>query len=236
MENLFYQPEISNGSLFLDQDESKHCAKVLRKRPGEVIPVTDGKGTCYTVKLTDVAQHKCAFTIQSQIIQTKQNYHIHLAISPTKNADRMEWMVEKCVEVGIDTITFLHCRNTERMTFKTDRVERIALSAMKQSQRYYMPTIEPLLPFKEFTNQQQDHTEKFIAYVDLTNPNHLFHSAIPRQHYVILIGPEGDFTEEELRLAEASGFKKVSLGEYRLRTETAGLTACQILNLVNLIE
>jgi 16S rRNA (uracil1498-N3)-methyltransferase len=236
MENLFYQPEISNGLFFLDHDESKHCARVLRKRPGEVIQVTDGKGTCYAVSLTDVDQHKCSFTIQSKKIQERPNYSIHLAISPTKNADRMEWMVEKCVEVGVDTITFIQCRNTERKVFKTDRVERIALSAMKQSQRYFMPTIEPLLPFKEFTNQQQDHTEKFIAYVDRTNPNHLFHSAIPGQHYVILIGPEGDFTEEELRLAKASGFKKVSLGRYRLRTETAGLTACQILNLVHLME
>jgi 16S rRNA (uracil1498-N3)-methyltransferase len=232
METLFYQPEISNGSLFLDRDESKHCARVLRKRPGEVIQVTDGKGTCYAVFLTDVDQHKCSFTIQSKKIQERANYSIHLGISPTKNADRMEWMVEKCVEVGIDTITFLQCNNTERKAFKTDRVERIALSAMKQSQRWYAPVISPLIPFTEFIHQQ-DSEEKYIAYVDLTNPNHLFNMARPGQHYVILIGPEGDFTEEELSLAESTGFKKVSLGKNRLRTETAGLTACQILNLVN---
>lgn len=233
MDTLFYQPEISSGSLFLDHDESKHCAKVLRKRQGEVIQVTDGKGICYSVKLTVVDQHKCFFSIQSQEHIARQNYHVHLAISPTKNADRIEWMVEKCVEIGVDAITFLQCRNTERKVFKTDRVERIALSAMKQSQRYYMPTISPFFPFTEFVSLQQEGHEKFIAFVDFTNPNHLFHLATPEQNYIILIGPEGDFTEEELRLAETSGFKKVSLGKNRIRTETAGVVACQILNLVN---
>jgi len=233
MENLFYQPNISNGSLFLDEDESRHCAKVLRKRPGDLIQVTDGNGVFYSVKLVAVDSHRCTFSVQSKVFNPKPNFHIHLAISPTKNADRMEWMTEKCVELGVDAITFIQCQNTERKVFKLDRIERIALSAVKQSQRSWMPVLNPLTSLTDFIQHQNETTEKFIAYVDPANPGHLIHTATPHQNYVILIGPEGDFTNDELILAETSGFKKVSLGKSRLRTETAGVAACHILTLVN---
>jgi len=233
MENLFYQPAIVTGIHYLDQEESKHCIRVLRKKQGENILITDGLGHLYKALITNPNPAKCEFTIQSVTEDPKRNYNIHLAISPTKNSDRIEWMVEKCVEIGIDEVTLLLCRNTEKKKFKTTRIEKLAISAMKQSHRGWLPKINPLTSFNDFIKSLPPNTTNYIAYVDQSNPNHLLHLAKPSEDYVVMVGPEGDFSPDEIDIATQQAFKKVSLGNYRLRTETAGLAVCQILNLIN---
>jgi 16S rRNA (uracil1498-N3)-methyltransferase len=230
--NLFYQPQIAQGILHLDPDESRHVVKVLRKKLGDKLHLTDGKGVFYEATITNPDTRKCVFDINKTIAEPKRNFVIHIAISPTKNTDRIEWFVEKSVEFGIDRITLLECDHTERQHIKVERLEKMAISAMKQSLKATLPAIHPLTSFRNFIISR-DESEKYIAHVDKENKSLLKNLVKPETSYVILIGPEGDFSDEELMLAEAEGFKKVSLGPSRLRTETAGLAACHILNLAN---
>ncbi|UII30577.1 16S rRNA (uracil(1498)-N(3))-methyltransferase [Fulvivirga ulvae] len=229
---IFYQPEIPAGVHSLDQEESRHCVKVLRHTTGDTIKVLDGKGSIYEARITTASPKACAFEIINTITQDKPAHYIHIAIAPTKNLDRMEWFIEKAVEIGIQEISFLLCKNSERRILKTDRLERKAVSALKQSQGAHMPRINELLPYPDFITKVQE-KRKYIAYVDFSNPAKLYHIAPPDDTYCILIGPEGDFTEDELELAIQNDFQKVSLGNSRLRTETAGLAACHMLNVIN---
>lgn len=229
--NLSYLPEIANGHTHLDAEESRHVIKVLRKVTGDELAITDGKGFFYQARIANADAKKCSFEIVSKKELPKKNYFIHIAIAPTKNADRMEWFVEKAVEIGIDKITFFQSKTSERKTINLERVEKIAISAMKQSQQVWLPIISGIVSFKELLKEKAD--QKFIAYVDPANPYHLKNVAKPIGDYLVLIGPEGDFSSEELHLALENKFQKVSLGTKRLRTETAGLVACQILNLLN---
>ncbi|MBX2963277.1 MAG: 16S rRNA (uracil(1498)-N(3))-methyltransferase [Cyclobacteriaceae bacterium] len=233
MENLFYQPDITQGADYLNPDEARHCTKVLRKKPGDVIMVTDGKGWFYNVLITASAIDRCTFAVQNSWKETPRNYSIHIAIAPTKSPDRIEWMVEKCVEIGVDEISFLHCANSERQNLKMERLQKIAISAMKQSIRATLPHLSPPVPFSVFINGINDSPQKFIGYVDSDNPIHLKQIALKDHRYLVLIGPEGDFSLSELTEAIDNGFQKVSLGNHRLRTETAGFTSCCILNLIN---
>ncbi len=230
--NLFYQPLLPHGALYLSPEESKHCVKVLRKQAGDPITVTDGQGFFYNSVIENPDIIRCTFSVKEKIREPERGFYIHIAISPTKNTERIDWFVEKAVEIGIDKITFLECKNTERPFLKRERLEKIAISAMKQSVKASLPVIENLHAFSDVI---RDVTEehRFIAYVDHTNPHHLKHDAEQNGRYLVLIGPEGDFTTNELGAALEKGFKKVSLGASRLRTETAGLVACHILNLVN---
>ena len=230
--NLFYQPLIPQGIFYLDPDESRHCIKVLRRSQGDVIRITDGAGSFYNAVITRSDPQQCWFDIRQQIKEPEKNFSIHIAISPTKNADRIEWFTEKAVEFGIDHITLLECKNTERVYLKTERLQKMAISAMKQSLKARLPKITGPMPFREVV-QKKAGAEGFIAFVDHTNPDHLKDLAKKDQHYIVLIGPEGDFSDDELHMAIDGGFTKVSLGNSRLRTETAGLAACHILNLVN---
>lgn len=230
--NLFYQPLITEGVLHLDADESRHCIKVLRKRSGEEIRITDGKGFFYEARITKTDDRQCTFQIDKKIKEPARNFTIHIAISPTKNADRIEWFVEKAVEIGIDSITLLTCERTERTFIKTERLEKLAVGAMKQSIKYTLPVINGVTSFSALVKTQTS-SSRFIAFVDHLNPHHLKDSIQPASDYLLLIGPEGDFTPDELSLAMLHDFKKVSLGPHRLRTETAGLAACHILNLIN---
>jgi 16S rRNA (uracil1498-N3)-methyltransferase len=154
---------------------------------------------------------------------------IHLAIAPTKNIDRMEWLVEKCTEIGIDKITFLRCKTSERPTVPLERLQKLALSAMKQSRQAWLPELVDMTSFKEFVGRVTE-PQRFIAFVDDANPLHLAGAATPDKDSVLLIGPEGDFTPEELHQATTNGFQKVSLGPNRLRTETAGLFGIALLS------
>lgn len=230
--NLFYQPLIPEGIHYLDAAESKHSTKVLRKKNGDSIQVTDGKGFLYFAFITKADPHQCFFEIQDKTGTPSRDYSIHIAISPTKNTDRLEWFVEKSVEFGVDIITLMECEHTERTHVKFERLEKLAISAMKQSLKLTLPTISGPIKLPEIIRKTSA-SLKFIACVDPLNPYHLKHAASPNANYLVLIGPEGDFSAGELKLAEENNFQKVSLGLSRLRTETAGLAACHILNLVN---
>jgi 16S rRNA (uracil1498-N3)-methyltransferase len=228
---LFYQPEIPDGVLHLDEEESRHCVKVLRKNSGDLIRVTDGKGAFYDVLITRADPRQCTFSIKEKYSEPVRDHHIHIAISPTKNADRIEWFVEKSVELGVDEITLMDCDNTERSHIKAARLKKVAISAMKQSLKAILPIVNDVTPFSEVLKFKKE--SGFIAYVDSSNPLHLKQAASGfKKNALVLIGPEGDFSKEELSLAQNAGFKKVSLGNSRLRTETAGIAACHILNLV----
>lgn len=231
--NLFYQPGIPEGVTSLDGDESRHCVKVMRQKSGDAIAITDGRGYFYDAVITKADPVQCFFEVRNRSKAAEKNFFIHLAISPTKSSDRIEWFVEKATEVGVDKISLMDCSNTERSFIKTDRLRKVAISAMKQSIKAVIPFIEDqLLQFTEVVEHCQEQ-EKCIAFVDPDNPLHLKDAVSQRSSYCILIGPEGDFSPEELKTATDHGFKKVSLGPSRLRTETAGLAACHVLNLIN---
>jgi 16S rRNA (uracil1498-N3)-methyltransferase len=225
---LFYQPDLSQNHCWLTEDESRHCVKVLRKREGELIAVTDGKGFFYDGIITKANAQRCEFEIQEKREERKKKFRIHLAIAPTKNPDRLEWLIEKATELGVDEITLIDCDHSERSFIKTERLLKVAISAMKQSQKATLPVINPLSSFASILGTVAD--QKFIAYVDHSNPKHLIREATKEKNYLICIGPEGDFSKEELEKALDQGFIKVSLGESRLRTETAGMAACCLLN------
>jgi len=229
--NLFYQPNIPQGIFHLNHEESHHAIRVLRMNEGQELNLTDGLGSFYLAKITKPDPKKCEFEIIGNKSVEPKPFHIHIAIAPTKNADRMEWFVEKAVEIGVDRISFMFCKNSERKVINHERIEKVAVSAMKQSQQAWLPKISEMIPFKEILKILAD--QKMIAYVDSSNPKHLQSVAKPEKRYLVLIGPEGDFSKEELELALQSGFEKVSLGQTRLRTETAGLVACHTLNLIN---
>lgn len=230
--NLFYQPRIAEGIHYLDEEESRHCSRVLRRKSGDLIRLTDGKGYFYEAVITDAAPRQCAFEIRESTAAPARDHHIHIAVSPTKNTDRIEWFVEKAVEIGIDRITPLDCAHTERSFIKQERLAKVAISAMKQSLKAYLPVIDPLTSFESILSLTSP-TNRYIAWVDKGNPQHLKNIAKGGLSYLVLIGPEGDFSVEEQALAIRHGFNQVSLGASRLRTETAALVACHILNLVN---
>jgi 16S rRNA (uracil1498-N3)-methyltransferase len=229
--NLFYQPGIPHGITHLDAEESRHAVRVLRLSEGDPLALTDGKGFFYATKITRADSKKCAFEILEKQEIKKRNFSIHLAIAPTKNADRIEWFVEKAVEIGIEEISFMLCKNSERKVMNMERISKVAVSALKQSQQAWLPRINEMAPFSKIFNSTAD--QKFIAHVDSANPTHLSSVTQRNKKYLVLIGPEGDFSNDELDMAIQHGFEKVSLGINRLRTETAGLAAIQILAMIN---
>lgn len=225
---LFYQPEIVNGIHHLDVDESRHAIKVLRLKVGQEIHLIDGLGTFYTANITTDNHRKCAFEITEKKAESKRTGYRHIAIAPTKNLDRTEWFIEKAVEIGVDRISFILTKNSERKVLKTERLVKKAISAMKQSIKASLPVIDEMVSLKEFLSATKG-KNKFIAYVDFDNPTEL--KSLVAENSLVLIGPEGDFTSDEVELALDKGFQKVSLGQSRLRTETAGIAAVHILNL-----
>lgn len=227
---LFYDPNIESNPV-LDEAEAKHATKVLRLGIGDVIQVVDGVGNLFTCKISEVNKRDCKLSILKKESFPKADKHIHIAIAPTKNPDRIEWFVEKCIEIGVQEITFLNCKRTERSKINRERINRIAVSAMKQSLNYWLPTINELIDFKSFLVSCEAGS-KMIAH--LNEGERHFIPTIPHKEasYCILIGPEGDFTDDEVQQAMDSGFVPVSLGESRLRTETAGMVSCVQLNLL----
>lgn len=206
--------------------------RVLRLRANDVIELTDGKGTSCQAVITNNDERKTGIRITRTTQVAKRSFSLHLAIAPTKNMDRMEWLVEKCTEIGVDRITFIRCQTSDRPTLAVDRLRKLAISAMKQSKQSWLPAVEEMIPFAEFIKHVSE-AQRFIAFVDEKNPRHLIREAKPDGDYVVLIGPEGDFTEDELNSAVTNGFVKVSLGPHRLRTETAGVYAVTVLNGLN---
>jgi len=230
--NLFYQPAIPEGAHYLDPDESRHAIKVLRLQPGDRLQLTDGKGSFYEATIILADSKKCCFSIAEKRTISPRKFSISIAIAPTKNIDRTEWFVEKAVELGIEEIHFMLCKNSERKSINLDRIQKIAISAMKQSGQCWLPMCHEIKPFHEVVTIVAN--QKFLCFVDQQNPDQLKTMAQPGKSYLVLIGPEGDFRHDELDLAISNGFTKVSLGPNRLRTETAALAACHTLNLINL--
>ena len=230
--SLFYAPEISE-SWELPQDEAAHCLRVLRLNVGDELEITDGKGTFYKAAISSIRGKRC-YVEPIEIIPAVKGWegYLHIAIAPTKNMERIEWLVEKAVEIGVDEITFLNCRFSERKTVKNERVERIVVSAMKQSLKAHKTVVNEMVDFNTFVSRSIE-GEKYIAHC-YEEKKILLNDAMQRGHHVtILIGPEGDFSQQEVRLAMQRGFVPVSLGSSRLRTETAGLVACHTFSIKN---
>ena len=231
--NIFYEPNIKE-ILRLNEDESRHAIKVLRLSAGDLLTVVDGRGGFYKCQINTPHDKKCEVKIVEEIQNFGlRDFYIHLIISPTKNLDRIEWMVEKCVEIGIDEISFIQTRYSERKEIKTIRIEKIAIGAMKQSLKAFLPKINEMISWKEFLKKDYTETYKMMAHLEEGDRKLIQQIAQPKGKYVILIGPEGDFSPEEINQAFEKGFVPVTLGESRLRTETAGLVACHALNIIN---
>lgn len=232
----FYAPDISINPI-LPESESQHCIKVLRMKPGDFIEVIDGKGYRYECQIIDAhTKRTLVKIINSENIPLSWNNNITIAVAPTKNMDRMEWLIEKLTEVGINNIVPLKCRYSERKEIKFERMEKIAISAMKQSLKAVLPKIEQMTTISDFI-KNNDATQKFIAYCSPSIPRLLFSKEYkPNKDTIILIGPEGDFSIDEITHAINNGYKPISLGDNRLRTETAALVSCQICHIINQIN
>lgn len=234
---LFYTPDIAT-SHFLSEEESAHCVRVLRYDRGDEILLTDGRGTTFHARIVNPHPRHCEFEIISQEKQEKtHNIYLHVAIAPTKNIERLEWMVEKCTEIGVDEITPLLCRFSERKNLRIDRLEKIVLSAAKQSLTPYMPKLNPLTDFatlmKLYGKEKHEEMDKYIAHCYKDEKRELKDAIQKGRDVLILIGPEGDFSEQEVETAITEGFVPVGLGRSRLRTETAGVVACHTAVLLN---
>ncbi len=231
--HLFYTPDITSGFYTLTEEESKHCTRVLRLQQGDTVYLIDGVGGLYTAIIQDANNKKCQLqVIDKQIEYGKLPYYSHIAVAPTKNMDRMEWFVEKAVEIGVSEITFLLCEHSERRNLRLDRLEKIAVSAMKQSQKGYLPLLHDMTPFHKFVHKSIPEST-FIAHLedDVTQSIKSYYK--PGQQHCVLIGPEGDFSATEIKNAYEVGIRPVTLGQSRLRTETAALVACHTLNVLH---
>jgi 16S rRNA (uracil1498-N3)-methyltransferase len=224
---LFIGHILSTTEAALSEDESWHCVKVLRHKTGDAITMMDGKGNYYSCTIIDANPKKCSLRINSSdFLKDPVPYKLHIAIAPTKNIDRIEWFVEKAVEIGIGEISFIHCKNSERRIIKTDRVEKIVESACKQSLQRYLPKVNELKDFAVFLKDTPVSENNFIAHCQISGLPQYTKLVKPKGDVLFLIGPEGDFTMSEVTLAKERGFKELSLGTNRLRTETAALFVC----------
>ena len=233
--HLFYQPRVDSPEsvLFLGEDDSRHAIKTLRLGIGDGIAVTNGHGNRYSAVITQVDARRCAFRITDTQTAPPRPFSIRICVAPTKNLDRIEWFVEKAVEVGIERISFFFGQHSERRVLKLERLEKIAVAAMKQSLQSYLPKLDDALPFDELLKTVGEE-QRFIAHLPNNEPPvNLAKVAPVASPYVVLIGPEGDFSEKEIQQAITAGFRVVTLGPNRLRTETAALTACQLLNFIH---
>lgn len=230
---LFYVPDIALDWA-LPEEEAAHCLRVLRLSVGDALDITDGKGNLYKTEISSIQGKRC-YVQAREVVSAPKSWrgNIHIAIAPTKNIDRIEWLAEKATEIGLDAMTFLNCRFSERKVVKTDRIERIVVSAMKQSLKYTKPVVGDMIDFKKFIAQPREGA-KFIAHCYDDSERVLLKDVLREgEDATVLIGPEGDFSPEEVQLAVEAGYTPVSLGSSRLRTETAGLAACHTFILKN---
>ncbi len=224
----FFVPDASSHNE-LPNEEGQHATRVLRLEAGDEVFLMDGVGQFYRAVLTLVTQKRCLYEITETLPQAKAwSGRIHLAIAPTKNIDRIEWIAEKCSEIGWDELSFLHCKFSERKQLRTDRIEKIIVSAVKQSRKPFMPTVNELHDFNQFVSQNRQ-GRKFICHcydeIEKSDLFHLLNDMDKDDDITILVGPEGDFSIDEVRFALQNGYESVTLGNFRLRTETAGLMA-----------
>ena len=232
--HIFYTPDITQGTYTLNEEESKHCVRVLRLGVGAVVNLVDGKGGFYTAEITSDNPKKVGLLITDVKLEFhKRNHHLHIAVAPTKNIDRIEWFLEKATELGIDEITPIITDRSERKVVKDDRLNKVITSAVKQSIKAYHPKLNEAISYHAFMNTPFE-GDKLIAHcIDGEEKKYIADLVEPRKKYLILIGPEGDFTPDEVNLALNKGFKALTLGENRLRTETAALAACFEVNYLN---
>lgn len=233
---LFYAPDLDPCAqeYQLSEEESRHCIRVLRLRCGDTLHLTDGRGTLCVARITAIEPRSCTLRIEQRLLEfEKRPYTLHIAIAPTKNTDRLEWFVEKATEIGIDRITPLLTAHCERRTLKNDRLERVAIGAVKQSLKAYHPQIDPITPIDELLRLPFE-GRKLIAHCEQDAQKQSLRTCVAAgESVLILIGPEGDFSTEEIAQAMAHGFQPVSLGSSRLRTETAGVVAAHAVAWIN---
>lgn len=237
----FYDAALSGT---LPEEEAKHVVRVLRMKEGDRINLMDGKGTFCEAEITLVSNHHCLYRIVASRPQERPwRGNIHLAVAPTKLNDRMEWLAEKATEIGWNRLSFLDCRFSERHTMKNDRIEKIVVAAAKQSHKAWLPDVQEMCSVKDFLRRwglppgtPQDGVGRFICHCYEEERPHLLHQLEPGRDAIVMIGPEGDFSVEEVRLAEEYGFRSVSLGTSRLRTETAALVAVHLMQLKQSVQ
>ena len=230
--HVFYTPDIQS-TLELPEEEAQHCVRVLRLQTGDEVMLTDGKGFFYKAQIAAVTGKRCLVSLLETIPQEQfWSGYLHIAMAPTKNMDRTEWFVEKATEIGFNELTFLNCRFSERKVVKTERIEKILVSAVKQSLKAVVPTLNGMTDFDKFISREFE-GQKFIAHCYDGEKVKLKDVVRKGEKALVLIGPEGDFSPEEVEKAILHGFVPISLGKSRLRTETAALVACHILNLAN---
>lgn len=241
---FFYVPDTSNVCE-LPEEEAQHAVRVLRMEMGDEMMLMDGEGTFFRAVVTEATKKRCLYRIEETLPQERQwQSLLHLAMAPTKNMDRTEWFAEKATEIGFDELTFLKCRWSERTIIKTERIEKILVSAMKQSHKAWKPVLNEMLDFRAFLQEMEKREkasgksmQKFICHCyeeERLGEKVALKDAIKHgEDVLVMVGPEGDFSIDEVKLAESMGFQSVTLGMSRLRTETAALVAVHIMNLVN---
>ena len=231
---LFYVPEIVGDSVVLPEEESVHCINVLRLKPGQTISLTDGRGYFYEAVIEQQKKKQVTVHVQNKRKEeTDRNYKLHIAIAPTKNINRFEWFLEKATEIGIDEITPLITSHSERKDIRAGRMEKILLSAMKQSLKATLPRLNPVASFTDFIKHRYPNYQLFIAYCGMKDIALLKDAYTSGKNALILIGPEGDFSSEEVEKAVKENYTVISLGTSRLRTETAGIVASHSIYLIN---
>lgn len=232
--HVFYTPDIDSDTYSLNEEESRHCLKVLRLGLGDVVHLIDGKGGLYEAEIIGETKKNVQLRVlRAQQEYQKRNHHLHIVVAPTKNIDRLEWFLEKATEIGIDEITPVICDRSERKVIKEDRLGKVITSAVKQSLQAYHPILNPQISFTEFLRKEFNAIKMVAHCVDGAPRQYISEVAEPGQRYLILIGPEGDFSPKEIQLALQSGYKPLTLGNTRLRTETAALAACFEVNYLN---
>ena len=228
---LFYTTDVRGQLAYLPEEEARHCIQVLRHKVGDRLQWVDGKGHWYEGEIIEAGRKNCVLSIQKQIdAYAERSFRLHIAIAPTKHMDRLEWFLEKATEIGVDEVSLLLCDHSERRKLRLDRLERVLRSAMKQSLRAWLPRLNGPIAFNDFIVQQD---RGFIAHCQQDDLPLLKTHISVGEDVLVCIGPEGDFSEEEIEKALARGLKAVSLGKSRLRTETAGIVACHTANLMN---
>lgn len=231
-ERFFYDPLLTGE---LPRDEAQHALRVLRLTVGDELRLMDGQGTFLRAEVTTATNHRLLYRITEREPQERAwRGHLHLALAPTKHIDRTEWMVEKATEIGFDELSFVDCQYSERHTLRTDRIEKIVTAAVKQSHKAWSPRVNEMVAFKTFVQRPRE-GQCFICHCHEGERPLLFDLLRPDEDATVLIGPEGDFSADEVRLAEDAGYRSVSLGRSRLRTETAAMVAVHIMQLTHQI-
>lgn len=232
--HVFYTPDISSEEYVLNEDESKHCLKVLRLGIGTRVHLIDGRGGMYQAEITGASKKNVILkVVETTLEYNKRSHHLHIAVAPTKNIDRLEWFLEKATEIGIEEITPLICDRSERRIVKEDRLNKVITSAVKQSLQAYHPVLNPQTNFTDFLKIKNDSVKMIAHCIDGEPRKYISEIITPGQNYTLLIGPEGDFSPAEIELALENGYKPLTLGNTRLRTETAALAACFEVNYLN---